>query len=523
LAQVSGFQKIYNIYVTNITLFVIAVGFVFGVFVESILRIGPSQAFFLFVLGGAIFLAQKIISKNDFADQKKFYVAIFLLSMALGSLRLTVALPQNFTLESFIDKKINIEGLIVEEEDRRESQTFLTVEVGRVGKVLDEKIISEIKKSRTKILVKTAEFQRFSYGDGVLIGGTLGKPKSFETKGGGEFDYASYLEKDGILYIVGKASVEKISEGGGSSVKRILFSVKNKFIDSLRKNINEPEVSLLSGLVVGGKQSLGKEWTERFQRTGVMHIVVLSGYNITIVASSVIKFFGIFLSSAASMFIGVLAIILFAIMTGGSATVVRATIMAIIALLARYTKRRYAVTRALIIAAVLMVVHNPLIVVFDPSFQLSFMATIALVYVSPLVESKAKFITEKFHVREIVVSTIATQIFVLPLLLHMTGNFSVVALPVNLLILGFIPLTMFYGFLAGMIGIVFSAIALPFAYLAYALLFYEMKIVELFSAVPFASFSLSVFPIWLVFITYALMIYGLYVWHSRKQLKNAKL
>ena len=523
MTQVSGFQKIYNIYVTNITLFVVAIGFVFGVFVESILRIGLSQAVFLFVLGGVIFWAQKIISKNDFADQKKFYVAIFLLSMSLGSLRLTVALPQNFALEGFIDKKINIEGLIVEEEDRRESQTFLTVEVGRVGKVLDEKIISEIKKSRTKILVKTAEFQRFSYGDGVLIGGTLRKPKSFETKGGGEFDYASYLEKDGILYIVEKASVEKIFEGGGSSVKRILFSVKNKFIDSLRKNINEPEVSLLSGLVVGGKQSLGGEWMERFQRTGVMHIVVLSGYNITIVANSVIKFFGIFLSSAASMFIGVLAIILFAIMTGGSATVVRATIMAIIALLARYTKRRYAVTRALIIAAVLMVVHNPLIVVFDPSFQLSFMATIALVYVSPLVESKAKFITEKFHVREIVVSTIATQIFVLPLLLHMTGNFSVVALPVNLLILGFIPLTMFYGFLAGMIGIVFSAIALPFAYLAYALLFYEMKIVELFSAVPFASFSLSVFPIWLVFITYALMIYGLYVWHSRKQLKNAKL
>ena len=89
----------------------------------------------------------------------------------------------------------------------------------------------------------------------------------------------------------------------------------------------------------------------------------------------------------------------------------------------------------------------------------------------------------------------------------MTGNFSIVSLPVNLLILVFIPATMFFGFCAGVIGMFSSILALPFAYISYLLLSYELKIVEIFSNLSFSSYSFPSLSMWLVFLIYALMIY----------------
>jgi len=120
---------------------------------------------------------------------------------------------------------------------------------------------------------------------------------------------------------------------------------------------------------------------------------------------------------------------------------------------------------------------------------------------------KVKWITEKYGLREIVVATIATQIFVLPFLLYKMGTLSLVALPVNLLILAAIPLTMLFGFLTGMLGFISSALAAPFAFLSYAFLEYELFIVEFFAKLPFAEVFVSDFPLWLMLSCYAVLVF----------------
>ncbi|MEK7147475.1 MAG: ComEC/Rec2 family competence protein, partial [Patescibacteria group bacterium] len=105
------------------------------------------------------------------------------------------------------------------------------------------------------------------------------------------------------------------------------------------------------------------DWLEKFRTVGVIHIVVLSGYNITIVAEFIMRLLA-FLPRAARLAGGALAIILFAVMTGGSATIVRASLMAILVVVARATGRIYGITRALLLAGFLMVLHNPKILVF---------------------------------------------------------------------------------------------------------------------------------------------------------------
>ena len=159
-------------------------------------------------------------------------------------------------------------------------------------------------------------------------------------------------------------------------------------------------------------------------------------------------------------------------------------------------------TRVFFIAGFFMLLHNPKILVFDVSFQLSFLATVGLIYFSPLIEPKVKWVTEKWKLREIVVATISTQIFVLPFLLYKTGLFSVVSLPVNLLILTAIPATMLLGFLAGTSAFVSAALATPFAWGAYTLLAYELGVVEWFARLPFASITLAAFPSWLAILVY---------------------
>jgi len=212
--------------------------------------------------------------------------------------------------------------------------------------------------------------------------------------------------------------------------------------------------------------------------------------------------FKVFLPRVFATSFGVFSIIAFALMAGGSATVVRASIMALLVIVARLGSRKYDITRALLIAGFIMLINNPAILVFDPSFQLSFLATLGLVYVSPLVEKNLWFITEKAKLREVATATIATQIFVLPYILYQMGTLSIVALPVNLLILVAIPITMLFGLLTGMAGFVSLILATPFAYIAYSLLAYELGIVNWFARLPFASFSVPAFPFAVVILVY---------------------
>ena len=173
-------------------------------------------------------------------------------------------------------------------------------------------------------------------------------------------------------------------------------------------------------------------------------------------------------------------------------------------------------SRALLVAGTLMILHNPAILVFDPSFQLSVLATLALIYLSPVISQKLLFIPERFGFREIVSSTVSTQIFVLPFLMWMTGQVSLIALPVNFLILVIIPMTMFFGFAAGFLGIISHTLALPVAFVSYLFLHYIVKVVEIASKIPFASVHFISPHFYAVIIAYVILVF--LIWRINRSL-----
>jgi competence protein ComEC len=460
-----------------------------GVFLHSFLNTNLYFSIFLIVLSLVVFVYYYYL-----IDQKLSVIVslgIFILFLGVGFLRFDLGgLNNRDVLGGLVGEKVSIIGVVVDEPEVKENSTILVIKNN---------------KDDSKILLTVRQYPRFNYGDELKVIGKLEKPKNFKNKNGREFDYISYLAKDGIQYKIFYPKVELLSVSNGNKIKEKLFLIKNSFLSQIRRVIPDPHVSLLGGLVVGAKESLGKDLQDDFRRTGLIHIVVLSGYNITIVAEFIMRIFS-FLPRIFGLSFGALSIVLFAIMTGASATIVRASIMAILVILARLTGRTDDITRSLMLAGCVMVLQNPKILVFDPSFQLSFMATLGLIQLAPRIERYFKFLPTKFQLREAAVATISTQIFVLPLLLYMMGELSLVAVFVNLLVLIFIPITMLLGLLTGVVGMVSLFLSLPFAYLTYFLLAYELKMVEIFSSLPFASINISYFPFWLMIFVYLIYL-----------------
>ena len=483
-------------------------GFGLGVLLRSFFDLGFTFTLFLVFMALAA-LCLCVVSRTAVA----VFAALFLLGLALGVVRFDMVDLADGSpyLDAHIEKSVTLHAVVIDEPDERETNTKLVVRIKDAGNVPVD----------VKALVTTERYPRYSYGDTLTLVGKLTRPSPFLTDKGKVFDYRMYLKKEGIFYTMYNPTIDRIAVGGGNPVKRELFALKRKFLEQIGRVIEEPQVSLLGGLVVGAKRSLGEELLNDFRTTGIVHIVVLSGYNVTIVAEFIMRVLS-FLPLILTWSLGVGSIILFALITGAGATIVRASIMAILVIIARATGRTYQITRALLLAGFVMVFYNPEILAFDSSFQLSFMATVGLIHLAPKLEQYFGWVPTRWQLREFATATISTQLFVLPLLLYKMGQLSIVALPVNLLVLPTVPITMLTGFLTGFVGFFNQILSLPLAYITDALLSYQLFVVEVFSKIPFASVSIETFPLWGVVLVYFLYG-GILLWLYKNTTKKKEV
>jgi len=475
-------------------------GFIFCVLLRSFIFVDLNIVFLLILISFFLMIFFCFISKNKMG----ILISIFCLVFSFGILRFNNA-DKNLSevFETQVGQKVSLFGEIIGEPDVRESNQKLDVLV-------------QSGKDKTEILISTDFNQDFKYGDEISFSGNLAKPENFITDQGKEFDYINYLKKDGILYVMNYPKIQIVSSGNGFWLKSFLFSVKDKFVEKINFLTPSPENLLMNGLILGEKSAFDQVLRQAFVNTGTIHIVALSGYNVTIVAEWIMKLFS-FLPVNLGIYMGILAILLFIIMTGGSSTAIRAGVMAVLMLIARVTGRNYDVARALILAGVSMVLFNPFILVFDVSFQLSFIATVAVIFFTPKIEKYFLWVTTKFGLRDIVSVTSAAYIFVMPFILYKMGNLSLVALPANVLILPFIPFTMMLGFLSGIFSFIWYFLAVPFGWVSYFFLHYELAVVKFFSNLPFASFTIPDFPLFFTILIYLYFVYILF-WRSIKKL-----
>jgi len=463
-----------------------------GVTIESLFTLNSTVIIILLV--GAFLLGLWWRARGD----------LWWLALSLGCLLLVIGIvrtqqfEQQFVgspLVEQVGERVTLVGTVVTDPDERANFTQLFVQT-----------------ETDRVLVRADRFVSISYGDVIQITGTVDRPEAFITDIGRTFDYPKYLEVRRTQFVVSFADITVLDSGQGNVLLSHLYQAKHYFVATLEDSINSPQVDLGVGLLLGVKQALGDELETAFRQTGIIHIVVLSGYNVMLVVGFFWWLSSWVLPLRGRIIFGLIGITLFALLVGLSATVVRASIMAVILLLGKLLGRTYDVLRALLFAALIMVLINPYILLYDIGFQLSFMATLGLVLVLPQFESTLATHSTKLKFRDLFFATVITQIFVLPLLLYHIGEVSLVSVLVNMLILPVVPVAMLLTFITGLIGMLSTTLGTLVGFLAYLPLQFIIFTAESFAALPFAVVTIPEISVWVVILLYVLIgiVYGLW-------------
>jgi competence protein ComEC len=164
--------------------------------------------------------------------------------------------------------------------------------------------------------------------------------------------------------------------------------------------------------------------------------------------------------------------------------------MGLFVLLASQVGRASRATNALAFTAFVMLLVNPKVLVFDAGFQLSFLATMGIVYINPILQKFTKKWPKVFGLKEVLITTLSAIIMTTPLILYQFGRFSLVAPLANLLIVPLVPAVMAIGFITGLLSLVSSAVGGIVGWGAWVLLEYIIRAAEFLSSLAFASLSL---------------------------------
>ena len=394
-----------------------------------------------------------------------------------------------------------------------------------------------------KFLISTDAYEKYSYGDILEVDCNLKIPENFSE----DFDYRMYLAKDKIFYLCDKAQIEKTGENKGNLIYTEILLVKNIFERKIYENLPAPESGLLVGLILGGSNQLSDEMQDNFSRTGLTHIVAVSGYNVTIIVNY-LMLLGIFLGfwRRQAFWLAVIGVILFVIIVGAPASATRAGVMGILLAWAMKNGRLANSQNAVLFAAAVMLLFNPTLLRWDVGFQLSFLATLGIIHIYPILEKiswrkilwkvyawirfrgqderlEAILAGEKKSfsagrpglIMETLLLTLSAQIFVLPIILYNFGQLSLISPLANILVLPIIPLAMFLGFLAVLLSFALPFLSQFLVWPVYLPLKYETAMVNFLADIKYASVEARL-GWWGVVLWYIILITVVYFFEKRK-------
>ena len=473
--------------------FVLALCFLLGAFVASFFRI-EKYVILVFVVAGIV------VFVINYKNRKAVVASAAVLFLALGIWWTNISI--NKAKNSLADSKlgsVEFAGTITKEPETDE----------KYQKV----VVSDEEKNR--ILINADIYPSYSYGDELKVKCNLQAPKNQEDS---NFDYQMYLAKDGIYRICNKAQITAVAKNRGSKFYSAVLAMKNKFEEKISAIFPDPEGAYLKGLILGGSKRMTAQLNDAFSRTGTTHTVAVSGYNVTIVAAF-LMWFGIALGLWRQQVFSfaLVGIVLFVLMTGAPSSAVRAGIMGGLVIWAMKEGRLANSQNAILFAGAAMLAINPLLLRYDAGFQLSFLATLGIVYVYPLFEKKF-FEGEQNILKETILMTLAAQVFVLPVILANFEKLSVISPLANLLILPAIPQIMLGGFVAGMAGFVFVPLGKLIGFVPYILLKLELAIVQWLASISWSSLEIKNFG-WKYILAYYLILILVLYYSKRKDKK----
>ena len=273
----------------------------------------------------------------------------------------------------------------------------------------------------------------------------------------------------------------------------ILKRAKDFITRTVNRHFPSPAGDLLLGIMIGADSGFSSALKVDFQRTGLSHIVAVSGSNIALVSLFLFRLMVLLpIPRAVGAACVIAGLVGYTLLTGSSSSTIRACVMGSLAILAPLFSRAAVSVNLLLFAAASMIVISPHALRDDLSFQLSFLATAGLLFLSPILEQKLTRIPRWVGLRQTMSQTLSALVFTTPFVLMTFQTVSLVALVSNMLVVPIVPLIMIGG--AAWLGIASLATALGAPILAFIsswplwlVVSEPIAVAQWFSALPFAS------------------------------------
>ncbi len=308
-------------------------------------------------------------------------------------------------------------------------------------------------------------YHKLGTGNYLQLRGLLAKPKNVRNPG--DFDYAKYLYSknlSALLYVKGLSNVGIIDTQTGA-VKNLIFTIR-KTIDGILKKYHTAETyALLRSLLLADRGELDFELKSKYVNAGVVHVLAVSGLHVGFIVLIFMLLFNRFNLYLKYIFT-ITGVVFFLIITGAQPPVFRASVMAIIIIIALLTNRSTNAYNSLAIAAFLILILNPE-ELFNPGFQLSFSAVLSIVYFYPemrkaiYLKFKRDNLVRKFLLFAAV--SLSAQIGTLPFTLLYFHKLSLISVIINVFIIPAIGFVLGLGIVVILIGFVSEWLALAYA------------------------------------------------------------
>lgn len=338
---------------------------------------------------------------------------------------------------------------------------------------------------------------RYLVGQVLEIRCVLRQPEAFDG-----FAYDKYLERYGVSTLCRYPGIEQVSEA--VSWRSIMFGWKATIVQRFSLSLPAPEHTIVLGAVFGDKRAVPPHISEAFRITGTSHLLVISGMHVSILITIITRILQTFrLSQQWAIRVVVLLLIAYVTITGFQASAIRASLFGVTALIAQLVGRARSSLRILLIIAALMLCWQPLLLLYDAGFQLSFLATGGIIIFQKPIERLLAFIPKQFTFRSTAATSLAAMITTTPLIMYSFETFSIIALLANTIVVPFMPFIMSAAIVSILVSVVFpqSVAVWMNIPLAYVLSFF-ISIVEWFSQLPYASVPIE--------IQHPLLIIGMY-------------
>ncbi len=441
-------------------------------------------------------------------------IPLLVIFFCLGAIRYQAAQPRiRPDFIAFYNDQSNeylVDGVIVEPPDVRDTYANLRLRVEQMASLPAQGEAAEFIPVHGLLLARVPSGGSYAYGDRVRFQGKLETPSEDE-----DFSYRNYLANHGIYSILFYPASSVLQRDEGNPFFAALYTFRQHAVEMVYSLYPDPEASLLAGILLGVQSGIPQGVMDAFRLTGTSHIIVISGFNITIIAALFTLIFSRFLGIRRGAVTAAAGIILYTLLVGANPAVVRAAILGILTLLGYQLGRRQVGLNSLAIVAAVMAVITPA-VLWDVSFQLSFAATLGIMLYAGMFSEWFTHLAERYSstttahrlagpVGAYFLLTLAAQLTTLPLMIYYFKRLSLTAFIANPLILPAQPPLMVLGGLSVLSGIVFKPIGQLLAWAAWPFTAYTIRVVEWLAAVPHGSIALGQVTLPLILIFYGLL------------------